>query len=149
MISIVLYPDKKVLHIRFSDFVTVSQFDEFHRKLPHLLAPLSEGFVLISDFSALTEMEFACWKPVGSMMERMVQAGVSEVIRIIKDTNKDIGCGILSNFHYPARLSVKVFDNLPEVLERLELNIKQDIAADWITGKAADETVDKSWHTAV
>lgn len=122
MISTTLYPEKNVIHVRFSDCVTTSQFDEFHQNLQALLDRLSERFVLISDFSELNLMDFACWKPIGYMMERMAQASVSEVIRIMPDSRKDIGCGILSTFHYPARLPVRIFDNLPDVLQRLRLN---------------------------
>lgn len=130
MITTRVYSDKNVLHVRFRDHVTTPQFDEFHRNLKDLLDPLVEGFVLISDFSELTRMDFSCWKPVGYMMERMAQAGVGEVFRIMEDSKKDIGCGILSVFHYPARLPVKIFDNRTEVLELFDLGPPQDPAAD-------------------
>jgi hypothetical protein len=129
MITTRVYKDRNVLHVRFRDRVTTAQFDEFHRQLDGLLDPLAEGFVLISDFSELTEMDFPCWKPVGYMMERMAQAGVGEVVRIIEDSKKDIGCGILSTFHYPARLPVKIFDNRTEVLELFGLAPPRDSPA--------------------
>jgi hypothetical protein len=149
MISTIAYPEKNVLHIRFRDNVTTTQFDEFHRELANLLQPLAEGFVLISDFTDLTEMDFACWKPVGYMMERMVQAGVGEVIRVLDDSSKDIGCGILSTFHYPASLPVKIFDNLPEVLERLELNRPREQEACWLPETEPGKAVERFRHVAV
>jgi hypothetical protein len=129
MISTTVYPDKNILHVRFSECVTTTQFDAFHRDLPQLLDSLPGGFVLISDFSKLDEMDFACWRPVATMMERMVEAGVSEVIRVMEDSRKDIGCGILSSFHYPKTMPIKIFDNLKDVLERYELNATGDFAA--------------------
>lgn len=130
MISSVIYSVKNVLHVRFMGQVTTGQFDAFHRELPELLGPLREGFILISDFSDLTEMDFACWRPMASLMERMVKAGVGEVIRVLDDPVKDIGCGILSSFHYPASLPVKIFNRRAEVMERYQLDSAERLAAD-------------------
>lgn len=129
MISTHQYPEKNLLRVHFKDSVTTTQFDTFLRELPGLLEGMPEGFVLISDFSDLNEMDFACWKPVGNMMEQMVQAGVGEVIRVMEDPAKDIGCGILSSFHYPKTLPIKIFNNLSEVLDRYQLTPPDDLAA--------------------
>jgi hypothetical protein len=139
MISTLTYPERNLLHIRFNGEVTTSQFDDFHRKLAPILESMSPGFTLISDFSELMEMDFACWKPVGYMMERMVGAGVGEVIRVINDSTKDIGCGILSTFHYPATLPIRIFDNLAEVLNRLKLDPSQIPPAGVSGGHQRDE----------
>jgi hypothetical protein len=146
MISTVTYPQKNILHVGFRDYVTTSEFDEFHRNLEDLLAPLSKGFILISDFSGLMEMDFACWRPIAMMMEKMVQAGVSEVIRVMEDSSKDIGCSILASFHYPHNLRVQIRDNLAEVLERFELNPQHQRAAEWTTGQGSGQKTDQHWH---
>ena len=49
------------------------------------------------------------------MMERMVEAGVGEAIRVMEDSTKDIDGGILSGFHDPKTQPIKVFDNLTDV----------------------------------
>lgn len=149
MIKTYVYPDKNVLHIQFSESVTTSHFDEFHRNLRELLKPLSEEFVLISDFSNLTEMDFACWRPVGYMMDRMSEAGIGQVIRIMPDTRKDIGCGILSTFHYSPKLPVRVFDNLGEVMEQLGLDSRTDLTTDPLPDMEGNMADNRTWHAAI
>ena len=65
-----------------------------------LLPQVRKGFTLVADLSALDAMELDAVPEVTGIMDACRANGVSTVVRIIPDPDKDIGFNILSIVHY-------------------------------------------------
>jgi hypothetical protein len=90
-------------------------------ELSSLLAELGPGFRLLADFSALERMETECAKEMGELMEIMDQAGVTNIVRVIPDPQKDIGMNILTLFHYQNRPRTSTCSSINEAVKELSL----------------------------
>jgi len=109
MITTTIYHEKNVLHLSFQDDVGLIHFSELESRLPSIFRCLRPDFTLLTDLSGVEEIDFACVNQIAELMERIVEAGVGKVVRVVPDSRKDIGFSILAAFHYPAFLPVLVY----------------------------------------
>jgi ABC-type transporter Mla MlaB component len=121
MITTTIYQEKNLLYLSFLDDVGMIQFSELERRLSSIFRCLEQDFTLLTDLSGVGEIDFACVNQIAELMERTVEAGVGQVLRVVPDPCKDIGFGILAAFHYPKSLPVRVFENLSEAMDALAI----------------------------
>jgi hypothetical protein len=114
-----IYHKENVLHLSFSDRVQLYHFEELKPRLPAVFRCLRPDFTLLTDLSGVEEIDIACCKPIGELMEQVVDAGVGQVMRVVPDPRKDIGLNILAAFHYPKTLRIKIYNNLNQAMEEL------------------------------
>jgi hypothetical protein len=119
MIRTTVQRENNALHLSFVGQVEGRQFEELRRRLPSIMRCLGADFVLLTDLSEVEEFEFACVSEIASLMEWIVEAGVGEVVRVVPDPRRDIGFAILSAFHYPTILPVRIFTELEEAIQHV------------------------------
>lgn len=68
---------------------------------------LGKGFVQVTDLTELEAMDLDSLPHLTKMMDASLAAGVSKIIRIIPDPEKDIGFTILSLTHYRGKVPIK------------------------------------------
>ena len=95
-----------VLQVRYGGRVTTQDARAGAEELPAILKRLKPGFRLLADLSTLDEMALDCFPHLRRMMDLCNAAGVSLVVRVIPDPNKDIGLNIMSLFHYRKRVRI-------------------------------------------
>src|SRR5437016_5525523 len=91
---------KQLLYLTFIGQVRVEELVSGKEDVVALLAELLPGFRVLADFARLDAMSVGCAAEIGSVMELCEQKGVGFVVRVIPDKTKDIGLGILTQFHY-------------------------------------------------
>ena len=121
MVLATINKPKQLLHICYIGHVRVGDIARNQEELKGLLAELTPGFRLLSDFSALEVMDRDCATEVGQFMDLLDEAGVSLVVRVIPDPKKDIGMNILSLFHYRNRPRVVTCARMIEAAKELSL----------------------------
>ena len=112
---------KNLLQIRYIDTVKAGDISNNRSELAALHAELGPGFRLLADFSALDKMDTDCAAELGEVMEQLDQAGVSAIVRVIPDPQKDIGMNILSLFHYKNRPRTATCSSISEAVGELSL----------------------------
>lgn len=91
---------RNLLQIRYVGCVAAADTKVEAEKLDALLAPLRKGFTLYADLSGLDSMELDCAPSIAKIMDKCRAKGISCVVRVIPDPDKDIGFNILSIVHY-------------------------------------------------
>ena len=116
MFKVEAEPAKKLLIMTFSQNVGPEELEQANAKLPALLDQLSPGFRLLSDLSALEAMDPASLNDIKKTMDLLNQRGVSMVVRVIPDPQKDIGLNILSLFHYRRGIRIVTCETRDEAM---------------------------------
>ncbi len=110
---------KNLLHVRYSGRVSPKDTQNYAAELPAALDKLEAGFRLLTDMSALKEMDIACVPHIKAMMDLCNKKGVSLVVRVIPDPHKDIGMNILSPFHYRRNVRIVTCETIAEAMKVL------------------------------
>ena len=95
---------------------------EAQQKLLKVIAALEgmePGFRLLTDFSELESMDYACAPEIEATMDLLRKKGVAEVVRVVPDPRKDIGFAVMSQFHYGHKTPVLTVDSRAEALQKL------------------------------
>lgn len=71
-----------------------------------VLRQLGRGFVQITDLTDLEMMDLDSVPHLTKMMDAFLAAGVSKIVRIIPNPDKDIGFTILSHTHYRGKVPI-------------------------------------------
>jgi hypothetical protein len=122
MITTTIYHKQNVLHLSFKGHVCLYHFYNLEGSLPSTFRYLRPEFTLMTDLSGVEEIDFVCGAAFADLMERVVEAGVGQVLRVVPDPRKDIGLGILAVFHYPHSLPVRVYEDLSEAMKALAID---------------------------
>jgi hypothetical protein len=112
---------KRLLHLSYIQHMKPEELKRGLEDIKTLLADLPPGFHLLADFSRLESMDPACTTELGRIMELLDRSGVGMVVRVISDSNKDIGLNILSLFHYPHHPQTVTCKNMEEAAKKLSL----------------------------
>jgi len=75
---------------------------------------------MLTDLSGMASMDIACMPFIKNNMDFCNRRGISKVVRVIPDPEKDIGLNILSLFHYRRGIAIVTCANLEEAKEALE-----------------------------
>lgn len=110
---------KNLLHFTFSQHVTAEETGRWRQELCKVIGDVQLGFTLLSDLSALDEMDLDCAPDIEWSMEALNEAGIARVVRIIPDPRKDIGFNIMSHFHYSRGVKFVTCDTMDEALKVL------------------------------
>lgn len=112
---------KKLLYMTFVEHVTAGELKRAVDDVKSLLLELPSGFNLLVDCSRLDSMDLDCAPEIGNVMEMNDKKGVSLIVRVIPDPQKDIGLGILTSFHYHHKPRVATCETMAEAAELLSL----------------------------
>ncbi len=110
---------KNLLHVRYSGKIGPADTQNYATSLSCALARLEAGFRLLTDMSALQEMDIACVPHIKAMMDLCNKKGVSLVVRVIPDPHKDVGMNILSPFHYRRSVRIVTCETIAEAMALL------------------------------
>lgn len=119
MVQVESDQSKNLLRIAFSEHVGPDEALIGVEKTRLALGGLSPGFRLLADLSQLSSMDLACVEHLKKSMDLCNSAGVSKVIRIIPDPQKDIGLNIMSKFHYRREVPIVTCDTEAEAMKVL------------------------------
>ncbi len=114
-------PEQNLARVRYHGHVTVADMTVALARIESLLRQLRPGFTVFTDLSNLDSMDLDCVAPLTKIMDCCRAAGVGTVVRVVPDTNKDIGFNILSIIHYRHGVKIVTCATLAEA-ER-ELNV--------------------------
>ena len=109
----------QVLTISHSQHVRVEEVRRCLGTVRALMDKLKPGFFLLVDLSTLESMDAACAPDLGAIMDLCSARGVSTVVRVIPDRNKDIGLNLISRFHYHVKVNTQTFESLAEAIKSL------------------------------
>lgn len=109
--------DKKrnIVILAYEGNVDVGEAREIHRKLQTLVPKCRRGFKLLVDLSLVENIKKEVLPVIKENMDLFNQHGIAEVIRVIPDSDKDIGFSILSIFHYDKDVKVLTCQSLEQV----------------------------------
>jgi hypothetical protein len=89
-------------------------------KLRLLLSDVQPGFRLFADLSGMMSMSISAAPDLGRIMELCAEKGVALVVRLMPaDPSKDIGLGIISQFHYPPEIPILTCTTIEEAMSLL------------------------------
>ena len=110
---------RRLLRLTYSQRVAPAQARQCRVAVAAALAKLQPGFRVLTDLRNLEEMDTACAAELQAIMDLCRKKGVSEVVRVIPDTTKDIGFNLMSFFHYGHDLPILTFETLAEAQQKL------------------------------
>lgn len=97
-------PERKHLRLCYRGAVRAADLDALMPRFEAAVAGFGAGFVLVTDFTGLEQMDLECVRPITRVMDQCLAAGIAKVVRIIPDPEKDIGLKLLSLVHYRGRV---------------------------------------------
>src|SRR5581483_5556538 len=104
MVRVEADAERNLLKLRFAQRVTAAAMGAALERMRASVAELAPGFRLLTDLTPLESMDPDCAPLIEQAMELCDARGVSRIIRIIPDPQKDIGFSIMSLFHYRRRV---------------------------------------------
>jgi hypothetical protein len=110
---------RRVLWVRFDGMVTPAAMQAAVPGYEKLVATLQPGFTALVDLTDLAAMDIDCVPYVTHLMDLLLQAGVSRVVRIIPDDSKDIGFNLLSLTHYRGRIQIQTLSSRAEAAQTM------------------------------
>lgn len=90
----------------YSGTVTAADTQAHRDLIKRDLATMQPGFVLLADLTDLVAMDAACAPDIENVMRFANARGVSSVVRVIPDPQRDIGMQIMSRFHYGPEVQI-------------------------------------------
>jgi len=109
----------RVLALSYGRHVGVEEMRRGVEAVRALMDNLKPGFLLLADLSTLESMDASCAPELGAIMDLCREKGVSTVLRVIPDRNKDIGFNLISRFHYHAKVKTETYESLSEAINSL------------------------------
>ena len=85
----------------------------------NLMDRLKHGFLLLTDLSNLESMDASCAPDLGVLMNVCSAKGMSTVVRVIPDPDKDIGFDLISHFHHHPSVKTQTHKSLAEAIKSL------------------------------
>jgi anti-anti-sigma regulatory factor len=114
MVTMEALPSQGIFIVRYTGEVTVAQLETELPKVPAILGQLEPGFAVLVDLTDLTSMDVKCAPLIEEIMDRCQERGVTEIVRVIPNPNRDIGLQIMSHFHYDKDVRISTCDTLDE-----------------------------------
>ena len=85
------------------------------------LEEMKPGFELLADLTELESMDPACVPQVEKIMRLCNEKGVSAIVRVIPEPQRDIGLQIMSHFHYDPNVRITTCTIMDEAMARLSI----------------------------
>ncbi len=112
---------KQLLCLSFIGHVRLEDLKSSHDEILLLLADLPAGFRLLTDLTHLLSMDLGCEAEISQMMEVFSRKGMSTVVRVIPEPQKDIGFNILTVFHYQPQVKTATCSSMEEAARLLSI----------------------------
>jgi hypothetical protein len=109
----------EVLTMSYSRHVGAEDMRRCLETVRHLMDQLKPGFFVLSDLSNLESMEASCAPDLGAIMELCSAKGISAVVRVVPDPNKDIGFDLISQFHHHPPVRTETHESLAAAIKSL------------------------------
>jgi hypothetical protein len=109
----------RVLTISYSGHVRAEEMRRCLGTIRDLMEQLKPGFFLLTDLSNLESMEASCAPELGAIMDLCSAKGMSTVVQVIPDPNKDIGFDLISVFHLNPPVKTQTHQSLAEAIKDL------------------------------
>jgi len=106
----------RVLTMSYSQHIGAEEMRRCLGTVRDLMDHLKPGFFLLTDLSNLESMEASCAPELGAIMDLCSERGMSTVVRVIPDPNKDIGFELISHFHLPPQVKTRTHQSLAEAI---------------------------------
>ena len=119
MISCSADKSGRVLVVSYSQHVGIRDMNRYFGKIRELLDQVKPGFLLLTDPTYLESMDAACAPQVGAIMDLCNARGMSTVVRVIPDPNKDIGFDLIACFHHDPPVKTQTHASLAEAIKSL------------------------------
>jgi hypothetical protein len=100
MVLVTFNPEKQLLYVQCVGAVTPAELEHACEEISSLTAKLNPGYSALINLAELQSMGRDCVTIISRIMEVKDRSGVGMVLRVIPDTQKDVGLSILSLFHY-------------------------------------------------
>ena len=107
--------------IEFIGKVDVVQTESFLKDIQAVVPKQGKGFRLLTDFTALEEMEDNVQAFIKKTMDYFDQQGVTQILRVIPTLDQDFGFNLLSLFHYSKKVKFLTLKSRAEADERLKI----------------------------
>ena len=119
MVEVGIDKTRNLVMVSFLGSVDLAEAKQSRLKIAAVLEGILPGFQLLTDLSALEEMDYACAPEIEASMDLLRKKGLARVVRVIPDSHKDIGFKVMSYFHYGKSIPVLTCETRAEALERL------------------------------
>ncbi|MDD4202779.1 MAG: hypothetical protein PHQ52_04875 [Candidatus Omnitrophica bacterium] len=121
MIEFKVNNDHTAIVITFKDSVDAKQTEQLHDSLQNIIPKLKRGFKLLTDLSFMEKMDIDAHLSIEKLMQLCNQCKVSQIIRIIPDTSKDVGFNIMSMMNYSPNVNIVTYRSTEEALKAMFL----------------------------
>ena len=128
-VALHLEPTRRFLRLQYRGAVVPDDVAALIPRIEEAVSQFGAGFVLITDFTELEQMDLECVGPITRLMDCCLAAGIGKAIRIIPDPGKDIGMNLLSLVHYRGKVLTVTCETREEAERELAAS-----ATPWLGG---------------
>lgn len=111
---------KNRVTVHYEGHFDAAQGNQLVKDLRKLLSRCQKGFQLLVVMSSLEKMDLEARPYIDQAMDLINQYGVTKIVRVISDPEKDIGFSIMSLFHYPKDVQIMTCGSLAEAESHLD-----------------------------
>ncbi|MGA2138255.1 MAG: hypothetical protein ABSH14_05275 [Verrucomicrobiia bacterium] len=100
MITIEIDATRNLLAMKYGGRVEAGEMRRHLGEVRAAVGSMPPGFRMLVDLTNLESMTTTCAPYIDQVMDLCNEKGVTKVVRVVPDSKKDIGLGIMSHFHY-------------------------------------------------
>jgi hypothetical protein len=144
----------RVLTMSYGGHVVAEEMRRCLGTIRDLMDQLKPGFFLLTDLSNLESMEASCASELGAIMDQCSAKGMSTVVQVIPDPNKDIGFDLISVFHHHPPVKTQTHQSLAEAIQCLlpqkgpPEEPSENLSQDQITRRLEEDLAEARFTTA-
>lgn len=112
-------PKNKFILI-YKDYFDSDDAKKLCQKIEQVLPLLKKGITVLTDLSSLKHMDADSRGYLQKAMDLLNEYGVSKLIRIIPDPQRDIGFNIMTIFHYSEHVATITCRSMKEAEKHLK-----------------------------
>ena len=112
--------DNNLLRLTFEGKASSEKLQALYERLEKMAPEMKKGFRMLTDLSRLEEASLESRAEIARIMQLCNRLGVSEIVRVIPDPDRDIGLNIMSLFHYGRDVSFVAVPSLEEAEKHLK-----------------------------
>lgn len=107
-------PTGKSVRLHYSGDFSAAAMQAAAAKAEALLSTVKPGFKIFTNFKQVKSIDVDCVPHLTRMMDLCGAHGVSLIVRILPDPDRDIGINLLSIVHYRGKVKIVTVDTLAE-----------------------------------
>jgi len=112
--SVELDLPRRLLKMSYTQDVGMEEASRCVEKVRATMVDVPPGFRLLTDLTRLESMDTSCSIYMEQIMDICDKQGVAMVVRIVTDSQKDIGFNIMSLFHYTRDIPIVICSTVDE-----------------------------------